>query len=132
MGAFYVKKLIERCVSAIYELIVREIITCDSLTNTTEDAKPLYLEFAHDITILFAMSAMELNKSVFTRGGEDVIDSHLYRDDVPLSPDHPPAHRKFRTSDQTPFAAEMVWEKFTCKDSYVDFFLNHRVGADDE
>ena len=34
----------------------------DSLTNETEDAKPLYLDFGHDITILLAMSAMGLNE----------------------------------------------------------------------
>ncbi|KAF8546057.1 phosphoglycerate mutase-like protein [Imleria badia] len=50
-GAFYVKKLIER------------------LTDTTEAAKPLYLDFAHDTTILLALSAMGLNKSVFTCAG---------------------------------------------------------------
>ncbi|KAF8435759.1 phosphoglycerate mutase-like protein [Boletus edulis BED1] len=83
VGAFYIKKLIERL--------------------TSKDAEPLYLDFAHDITILFALSTLDLNK-----------------DAVPLSPfvDHPPAHRKFRSSNQTPFAAEMVWEKFTCKQSF--------------
>lgn len=41
---------------------------------------------------------------------------------MPLSPlvDHPPVHRKFRTSNQTPFAAEMVWEKFSCKKTCVN------------
>ncbi|KAN0100054.1 Histidine phosphatase superfamily [Tylopilus felleus] len=84
-GAFYVKKLIER------------------LTDTTKDTKRLYLDFAHDTTILLALSAMDLNK-----------------DAVPLSPlvDHPPADRKFRSSNQTPFAAAMIWEKFTCKNSF--------------
>ncbi|KAI9571335.1 phosphoglycerate mutase-like protein [Boletus coccyginus] len=83
LGAFYVKKLIER------------------LTNATGDAKPLYLEFGHDSSILMAMSTMGLNK-----------------DTQPLNPRHVHVHRKFRTSQQTPFAASMVWEKFTCKKSF--------------
>ncbi|KAI9566387.1 phosphoglycerate mutase-like protein [Boletus coccyginus] len=84
IGAFYIKKLIQR------------------LTDAREDAKPLYLDFGHDFTILLALSTLGLNK-----------------DAVPLSPDGPPVHRKFRTSYQTPFAASMVWEKFTCKKSFT-------------
>ncbi|KAF8559780.1 phosphoglycerate mutase-like protein [Imleria badia] len=83
LGAFYVKKLIER------------------LTNATGDAKPLYLEFGHDTSILLPLSTMGLNK-----------------DTLPLSPRRAPVHRRFRTSQQTPFAASMVWEKFTCKKSF--------------
>ncbi|KAH0837768.1 phosphoglycerate mutase-like protein [Lanmaoa asiatica] len=83
IGAFYIKKLIER------------------LTDTTENAEPLYLEFAHDLSILFTLSTMGLNK-----------------DALPISPTHPDPHRKFRTSHQTPFAANMVWEKFTCQKSF--------------
>jgi len=83
VGAFYVKKLIER------------------LTNVTEHAQPLYLDFAHDFSILLPLSTMGLNK-----------------DASPLSPSHPSRHRKFRTSYQTPFAAKMVWERFTCQASF--------------
>ncbi|KAF8136585.1 phosphoglycerate mutase-like protein [Boletus edulis] len=83
LGAFYVKKLIER------------------LTNGTRDTEPLYLEFGHDTSILLALSTMGLNK-----------------DYLPLNPDRVPVHRVFRTSQQTPFAASMVWERFTCKKSF--------------
>ncbi|KIJ16939.1 hypothetical protein PAXINDRAFT_168380 [Paxillus involutus ATCC 200175] len=83
LGAFYIKKLIER------------------FTNATGDAQPLYLEFGHDTSILLPLSTMGLNKDTF-----------------PLSPQHMLAHRKFRTSRQTPFAANMVWEKFSCKKSF--------------
>ncbi|KAN0077086.1 Histidine phosphatase superfamily [Tylopilus felleus] len=83
LGAFYVKKLIER------------------LTNVTGDAKPLYLEFGHDTSILLPLSTMGLNK-----------------DALPLSSRHAAEHRRFRTSQQTPFAANMVWERFTCKTSF--------------
>ncbi|KAG2357692.1 phosphoglycerate mutase-like protein [Suillus spraguei] len=65
------------------------------------EAQPLYLEFGHDSTILAAMAAMGLNK-----------------DDPPLSPDGLRQHRRFRTSYQTPFAAQMVWERFTCEESF--------------
>jgi acid phosphatase len=41
--------------------------TCDSLANATGDAKPLYLEFGHDTSILLPLSAMGLNKSVASR-----------------------------------------------------------------
>lgn len=33
---------------------------------TMEDAEPLYLDFAHDYTILFALSTLGLNKLVAT------------------------------------------------------------------
>ncbi|KAF8844472.1 phosphoglycerate mutase-like protein [Paxillus ammoniavirescens] len=82
-GTVYVNKLIER------------------FTNSSGDARPLYLEFGHDITILFAMAALDLTRDV-----------------PPLSPEGPPPHRKFRTAEQTPFAANMVWEKFTCTHSF--------------
>ncbi|KAH0827169.1 phosphoglycerate mutase-like protein [Lanmaoa asiatica] len=82
LGAFYVKKLIER------------------LTNATGDAESLYLEFGHDTSILLPLSTMGLNKDI-----------------LPLNPRHVPTHRRFRTSQQTPFAASMVWEKFTCRDT---------------
>ncbi|KAG8217723.1 histidine phosphatase superfamily [Butyriboletus roseoflavus] len=49
LGAFYVKKLIER------------------LTNATGDAESLYLEFGHDTSILLPMSTMGLNKLVAIR-----------------------------------------------------------------
>ncbi|KAI6045755.1 phosphoglycerate mutase-like protein [Pisolithus marmoratus] len=73
----------------------------DRFTNTTGHAKELYLEFGHDTSILLVLSAMVLN-----------------RDPTPLPIDHIRTHRKFRTSEQTPFAAQMVWERFSCKKSF--------------
>jgi len=73
----------------------------ERFTNTTGDAERLYLEFGHDTSILIVLSAMGLNK-----------------DAALLPAGHIRHHRKFRTSEQTPFAARMVWEKFTCKKSF--------------
>ncbi|KIJ69292.1 hypothetical protein HYDPIDRAFT_145178 [Hydnomerulius pinastri MD-312] len=83
LGSFYINKLIER------------------FTNASGDAKPLYLEFGHDTSILLPLSTMGLNK-----------------DTSPLSPHRMPAHRTFRTSEQTPFAANMIWERFSCQKSF--------------
>ncbi|KAH7889355.1 phosphoglycerate mutase-like protein [Phlebopus sp. FC_14] len=73
----------------------------ERFTNATGDAKSLYLEFGHDTSILLPLSTMGLNK-----------------DDAPLTPYHMRSHRRFRTSEQVPFAANMIWEKFTCKNSF--------------
>ncbi|KAI6160919.1 phosphoglycerate mutase-like protein [Pisolithus thermaeus] len=72
-----------------------------SFSNTTGDAQELYLEFGHGVTILLVLSAMNLNKDV-----------------IPLTPEYIPPNRKFRGSEQSPFAARMIWEKFTCKNSF--------------
>ena len=47
-----------------------------------------------------------------------------HRDSSKLSPAGPvsPA-RKWRTTYQVPFAAQMIWEKFTCASSYVPRLL---------
>ncbi|KAI6106170.1 phosphoglycerate mutase-like protein [Pisolithus croceorrhizus] len=73
----------------------------ERFSNTTGDAQELYLEFGHDVTILLVLSAMNLNKDV-----------------IPLTPEYIPPNRKFRGSEQSPFAARMIWEKFTCKNSF--------------
>ncbi|KAH7889343.1 phosphoglycerate mutase-like protein [Phlebopus sp. FC_14] len=83
LGSVYVNKLIER------------------LTNANGDAKELYLEFGHDVSILLILAAMGLNEDI-----------------PPLSGDHIRPHRRFRTSEQTPFAAQMIWEKFSCAKSF--------------
>ncbi|KAI0661591.1 phosphoglycerate mutase-like protein [Cubamyces menziesii] len=84
LGSLYVSKLVER------------------FTNSTGDAKPLYLEFGHDTTIDLVLTALGLAK-----------------DTPPLSAKGPVrANRKWRTTLQVPFAAQMVWEKFTCKTSF--------------
>ncbi|KAI6040987.1 phosphoglycerate mutase-like protein [Pisolithus marmoratus] len=79
----------------------------ERFSNATGDARQLYLEFGHDVTTLLVLSAMNLNKGV-----------------IPLTPEYMPVDRKFRGSEQSPFAARMIWEKFTCKDSYVRLLLN--------
>ncbi|KAG1905809.1 phosphoglycerate mutase-like protein [Suillus fuscotomentosus] len=73
----------------------------DRFSNTSGEAQSLYLEFGHDATIMAAMAAMDLNK-----------------DEPQLSPGELRPHRRFRTSYQTPFAAQMIWESFTCKESF--------------
>ncbi|OAX34165.1 phosphoglycerate mutase-like protein [Rhizopogon vinicolor AM-OR11-026] len=73
----------------------------ERFSNASEEAQSLYLEFGHDSTIMAIMAAMDLN-----------------RDDPPLSPHGPPLRRKFRSSYQVPFAANMIWERFTCKKSF--------------
>lgn len=96
-------------------------ITRNSFTNATSDAKSLYLEFGHDTSILLPLSTMGLNKSVPSRVEVNRLTLCRDRDALPLNPRHMTAHRRFRTSQQTPFAATMVWEKFTCKKSCVKF-----------
>ena len=73
----------------------------ERFTNATGDAEPAYIEFGHDTTIDMALTAMGFFK------------------DTPKLPVRGPvpANRKFRTSYQVPFAAQMTWEKFTCTSS---------------
>lgn len=80
-------------------VFVNELI--NRFSNTSGEAQSLFLEFGHDATILAAMAAMDLN-----------------RDDPPLSSEELRWRRRFRTSYQTPFAAQMIWESFTCKESF--------------
>ncbi|KAJ7170878.1 phosphoglycerate mutase-like protein [Mycena crocata] len=80
-------------------LFVNKLI--ERFSNATGDAQQMYMEFGHDTTIDMALSALGLAK-----------------DKKPLSPSGPaPPNRAFRTSTQVPFAAQMVWEKFTCASS---------------
>ncbi len=73
-----------------------------SFTNSTGDAKSVYLEFGHDTTIDLALTALG-----------------LAADSPPISPKGPvKSSRKFRTTDQVPFAAQMAWEKFSCTKSF--------------
>nr|VWO95905.1 Major glycerophosphoinositol permease GIT3 (GroPCho permease GIT3) (Glycerophosphodiester transporter GIT3) [Ganoderma boninense] len=81
-------------------LLVQKVV--ERFTNSTGDAKPIYLEFGHDTTIDLAMTALGLAK-----------------DTPPLSAKGPvPPNRKWRTSYQVQFAAQMVWEKFSCTKSF--------------
>ena len=61
----------------------------------------MYLEFGHDTTIDMALTALG-----------------LFADHPPLSPTALRPHRAFRTSTQVPFAAQMVWERFSCTRSF--------------
>ncbi|KAI0346521.1 phosphoglycerate mutase-like protein [Trametopsis cervina] len=74
----------------------------DRLANASGASLPLYLEFGHDTTIDLAMTGLGL--------------AH----DVPAlkTAGPPPSSRKFSTSKQVPFAAQMVWERFECKTSW--------------
>jgi acid phosphatase len=73
----------------------------DRFTNATGSAEEMYLEFGHDTTIDLALTALGLAK-----------------DTPKLSTSARKANRKFRTSFQVPFAAQMVWEKFECATSF--------------
>ncbi|KAJ7106225.1 phosphoglycerate mutase-like protein [Mycena epipterygia] len=80
-------------------LFVNKLI--ERFSNATGDAQQMYLEFGHDTTIDMALTALGLAK-----------------DKKPLPSSGPvPANRAFRTSNQVPFSAQMVWEKFTCASS---------------
>lgn len=73
-------------------------------TNATGSSVPMYLEFGHDTTIDLALTGLGLIKdypalSTNPKGGV------------------PPKNRKWRTTQQVPFAAHMVWEKFSCSSS---------------
>ena len=71
IGAFYIKKRIERCVfDDIQREGTRNIIARGSLTNATGDAQHLYLEFAHDFSIFFLLSTLGPNKSEFAAYGK--------------------------------------------------------------
>ncbi|TBU32593.1 phosphoglycerate mutase-like protein, partial [Dichomitus squalens] len=81
-------------------LLVRKVV--ERFTNASGAAKPVYLEFGHDTTIDLALTALGLAK-----------------DTPPLSAQGPVRRaRKFRTSTQVPFAAQMVWERFSCSASF--------------
>lgn len=72
----------------------------DRFSNSS--AEPVYLEFGHDTTIDMALTALGLAK-----------------DTPPLSATGPVnPNRKFRTSTQVPFAAQMLWEKFACSSTF--------------
>ena len=81
-------------------LLVKQVV--DRFTNSTGNAKAVYLEFGHDTTIDLALTALGLAK-----------------DSPALSAKGPVPHNsKFRTTRQVPFAAQMVWEKFSCTKSF--------------
>ncbi|CAL1716254.1 unnamed protein product [Somion occarium] len=82
----------------------------ERLTNGSGTALPIYLEFGHDTSIDLALTGLGYVK-----------DSPPLRNSAngPIR-----TNRKWRTSSQVPFAAQMVWEKFTCSSSYVIFFFS--------
>lgn len=85
--------------ATIGSLYVNKLI--DRFTNASGDAVLLYLEFGHDTTIDLALTALGLAK-----------------DDPPLSTTAMPEERAWHTSQQVPFAAQMIWEKFSCSSSF--------------
>ena len=81
-------------------LYVGELV--DRLTNATGAAQEVYLEFGHDTTIDMALTGLGLAKDTPTLSAKGPVRSN----------------RKFRTSYQVPFAAQMLWEKFSCTSSF--------------
>lgn len=76
-------------------LYVGKLVERLSASNATQ---AVFLEFGHDTTIDLALTALG-----------------LFKDSQPLSATGPVrANRKFKTSDQVPFGAQMLWERFTC------------------
>ncbi|EJD45339.1 phosphoglycerate mutase-like protein [Auricularia subglabra TFB-10046 SS5] len=77
-------------------LYVARLVGILTSTNTTDQA--MHLEFGHDTTIDLALTALG-----------------LFKDARPLSAAGPvPRNRRFRTSSQVPFGAQMLWERFAC------------------
>ncbi|CAE6538012.1 unnamed protein product [Rhizoctonia solani] len=76
--------------------IVNKLI--ETFTNSSDSL----VSFGHDTTIDFALTALGLAK-----------------DTPPLSPNvsSPKSSRKWRTTNQVPFGAQMLFEKFTCVSS---------------
>ncbi|KAL5482437.1 hypothetical protein ACEPAI_9031 [Sanghuangporus weigelae] len=70
----------------------------DRMTNSS--ANKTFLEFGHDTTIDMALTALGLAK-----------------DDSFPATGPPNPNRKWRTTFQVPFAAMMVWEKWSCGES---------------
>ncbi|KAF9493135.1 phosphoglycerate mutase-like protein [Pleurotus eryngii] len=64
-------------------------------------SQPAYVEFGHDVTISLALTAMGLTKDIPQLSTSQII-----------------TNRKYRSSQQTPFAAQMVFEKFSCSSSF--------------
>ncbi|OJT15560.1 Thiamine-repressible acid phosphatase pho4 [Trametes pubescens] len=75
----------------------------ERFTNSTGDAQQVYLEFGHDTTIDLALTALGLAKDTKALSAKGPVR----------------ASRKWRTSEQVPFAAQMRWEKFSCKSSFA-------------
>lgn len=73
--------------------------------TASNSSSPVIVEFGHDTTIDLALTGLGLIK-----------DSPLV---LPTNPSHtiPNPKRKWRTSYQVPFAARLVWEKFSCTSS---------------
>ncbi|KZV78230.1 phosphoglycerate mutase-like protein [Exidia glandulosa HHB12029] len=76
-------------------LYVARLVDHLTSTNTTQS---MFLEFGHDTTIDLALTALGLfdDKSALSSKG-------------PVK-----ASRKWKTSEQVPFGAQMLWERFTC------------------
>ena len=107
LGSLFVNKLIER------------------FTNSNGDATPVYLEFGHDTTIDMALTALGLAKY----GSRESLQYKLtimLRDTPALSTNKRPATRQWRTTNQVPFAARMIFERFTCSSTSL-YVMNSPV-----
>ncbi|QRW17095.1 histidine phosphatase family containing protein [Rhizoctonia solani] len=74
----------------------------NKIIQTFTKSSSSLVSFGHDTTIDFALTALGLAK-----------------DTPPLSPNvsSPKSNRKWRTTNQVPFGAQMIFEKFTCTSS---------------
>ncbi|KIK81841.1 hypothetical protein PAXRUDRAFT_155149, partial [Paxillus rubicundulus Ve08.2h10] len=90
-------------------------------TISSGHPQPLCFQFGYDATALLAMTALDLTSS----GHIHSLDRRMYCKDVP------PPHRKFRTAEQIPFAANVILGKIPCKHSFDDlqirFVLNEET-----
>ncbi|KAL0955826.1 hypothetical protein HGRIS_002029 [Hohenbuehelia grisea] len=73
----------------------------ERFSNSTGNAQEMYLEFGHDTTIVAPLTTLGIAK-----------------DTPPLTGEARREKRKWITSRMTPFAAQMVFEKFTCSSSF--------------
>lgn len=133
LGRQYTRKLVERYVF-LHSLFFPFLLCCcahDGISNINEcrfatmngSAVPMFVEFGHDTTIDLALTGLGLIKDTPIAA-------------LPTNPSHNIANpaRQWRTSYQVPFAARMVWEKFSCsssstsglksRTSYVRLLLN--------
>lgn len=83
-------------------LYVDELVA--RLNDTSQNAHKMYLDFGHDTSITLALAGFGLAKDAT---------------DLTQSTKEIKKDRKWRTSDQVPFAAQMVWEKFTCISAFT-------------
>lgn len=114
--SYWLSAISRHAVSLCSSLSTLRTTQFDSLLNfffpnatrftASNSSSPVILEFGHDTTIDLALTGLGLIKD----------SSPLV---LPTNPPHtiPNPRRKWRTSYQVPFAARLVWEKFSCSSS---------------